>query len=80
MKRRKLNLNSPRNVRAALAKIANWVVNDEIDTKAANAAIYCCNVILSSLRIDEQQQQIERIEEQLTELEAGTPNTNARKA
>ena len=76
--RKKLNLNSPRNVRAALAKVANWVLNEEIDVKQANCITYIANVILSSIRVDEQQQQIDEIEKQLSALEVES-NTNARR-
>ena len=78
MRKRKLNLNSPRNVRAALAKVANWVLNEEIDVKQANCITYIANVILSSIRTDEQQQQIDEIEGQLNALEMES-NTNARR-
>lgn len=79
MRKKKLTLNNPRNVRAALAKLANWTLNGEIDTKTANAVTYICTTILQSIRTDEQQQQIDAIEEQLTALEVES-NTNARRA
>ena len=62
MKRISLRLSSPQDVRRTLARVANMVVNDEIETKKANAIILACNAILSSIRIDEQQKQIDELE------------------
>ena len=66
---RKLNLNTARNIRASLAKVANWVLNEEVDTKTANCVVYVCNTILQSIRADEQEQRIEEIEAALEKIE-----------
>lgn len=68
---KKLNLNTPRNIRASLAKVANWTLNGDIDVKRANAVTYICNVILQSIRTDDQERRIEEIEESLTRIEGG---------
>jgi hypothetical protein len=47
------------------------LVNGEIEPKTANAIVIACNAILSSIRTDEQQRQIEEMERRLDELEDG---------
>lgn len=39
-------MSSPREVRRALNRIANLVLNKEIDQKTANTLVYTCNAIL----------------------------------
>ncbi len=62
MGKKRLKLSNPRDVRQALARIANMVLNDEIDPKAANTIMYACNSILSAIRTDEQEQRLARLE------------------
>ena len=45
-----------------MSKIANAVYNGDLDPKEANAILYACNSVLSSIRIDEQQKKIEELE------------------
>ena len=59
----KLKLSTPKEVRKSLATVANCVLNDEIDTKKANAFVYVCNAIISSIRIDEQEKQIQELKQ-----------------
>ena len=66
---KKLNLNTPKNVRASLGKIANWVLNGEIDTKQANAIVYICNSVLQSIRVDDQERRIVELEEAIAAIE-----------
>lgn len=66
---KKLNLNTARNVRSALAKVANWTLNGEIDVKQANAVTYIANVILQSIRTDEQEQRLDELEATLERIE-----------
>ena len=47
------------------------LANGEIEPKTANAIVIACNAILSSIRTDEQQRQIEEMERRLDELEYG---------
>lgn len=68
--KKKLNLNTARNIRQSLAKLANLTLNGEIDVKRANAVTYVCTVILQSIRTDDQERRIEEIEEQIAELDA----------
>lgn len=63
MARRRLKLSNPAEVRKALCRIANMVLNGEIDTKAANSIILACNAILGGIRTDEQQKKIDELEQ-----------------
>ena len=64
----KLKLSTPKEVRKSLATVANMVLNGEIDTKKSNAFVYVCNAIISSIRIDEQQKEIEELKEIVQEI------------
>ena len=64
----KLKLSTPKEVRKSLATVANMVINDEIDTKKANAFVYVTNSILTSIRVDEQQKEIEELREIVEEI------------
>lgn len=57
----KLKLSTPKEVRKSLSTVANMVLNGEIDTKKANAFVYVTNAILTSIRVDEQQKEIEEL-------------------
>ena len=63
MSKRRLKLSTPAEVRQSLAKIANMVINNEIDSKKASTFTYVCNGILQSIRADEQEKRIEELEE-----------------
>lgn len=45
------------------------VANGEMDTKTANAIICGCNTLLGSIRVDEQQRQIDELRAVIEELE-----------
>ena len=44
------------------------VLNGDIDAKKSNAFVYVCNAIISSIRIDEQQKEIEELREIIQEI------------
>ncbi len=68
MARRKcLKLDSPQAVRKALARVANMVLNGELDTKTANSIILACNAILSGIRTDDQEKKLAELEQILNE-------------
>lgn len=69
MKKVRLRLSTPTEVRRTLARVANMTVNGEIDTKTANTIILACNAILGAIRIDEQQRKIEELEVMLNVIE-----------
>ena len=64
----KLKLSTPKEVRKSLAIVANGVLNDEIEPKKANAFVYVTNSILTSIRVDEQQKEIEELRELVEEI------------
>ena len=64
----KLKLSTPKEIRKSLATVANWVLNDEIEPKKANAFVYVTNSILTSIRVDEQQKEIEELKEIVEEI------------
>ena len=61
-RKKNLKLDTPEDVRKSLSKLANMILNDEIDTKKANAIVYISNGILQSIRVDEQEKRIEELE------------------
>ena len=69
MAKRNLKLDTPHNIRKALAKIANMTYKEEIDTKTANSITATCNVILSGIRVDDQEKKIAELERILNENE-----------
>ena len=62
-RRKNLKLDSPANVRKALARIANMTINGEIDVKTANSLTATCNVILSGIRVDELESKVVQFQE-----------------
>jgi len=71
MVKRRLKLSSPAEVRRALSRVANMVLNGELDTKAANSIILACNAILGGIRTDDQQKKIDELEELLNDVQKG---------
>ena len=69
MARLRLKTSTPTEVRKALSRVNNMLLNGEIDPKTANAIIYSCNSILSSIRVDEQQSKIDELEKIIREME-----------
>jgi hypothetical protein len=68
-RRRTLKISSPSEIRRAISRIANMVLNGEIDSKTANTILYACNVALGSIRTDEQQKKIDELERIVEEME-----------
>lgn len=66
----RFRMGTPTEVRRTLARVANMVVNDEIDVKKANAVILACNAILGAIRTDEQQKKIDELQKLLEEMES----------
>ena len=67
--RLRLKTSTPTEVRRALSRVNNMLLNGEIDPKTANAIIYACNSILSSIRVDEQQSRLDELERIIKEME-----------
>ena len=53
MRRKTLKMSTPEEIRRAMSRIANMVLNGELDSKEANTLIYACNSALSAVRTDE---------------------------
>lgn len=66
----KIKLSTPAEVRRTLSKIANMLLNNEIDPQRATAITNCCNSVLNCIRIDEQQKKLAELEKLLDEVEA----------
>jgi len=62
MANRRLKLSTPSEIRKALARVANMVLNEELDNKSAGTTIYAANIILSSIRTDEYGKKVEELE------------------
>ena len=67
--RKRLKMGTPREVRRSVNRIANMLLNGEMDAKTANAIIYAANVTLGAIRIDEQQARLDELEEMVKRLE-----------
>ena len=61
-------MSTSRDVRRTVNRIANMLLNNEIDPKTANAILYACNVCLGAIRTDEQKQKLDELEKLVMEL------------
>jgi len=68
-RRKTLKLSTPEDVRKALSRIANMVLNGELEPKEANTLIYACNSALAAVRTDEYRKKVEELEALLIERE-----------
>jgi alpha-N-acetylglucosamine transferase len=66
----KFKTSTPKEVRKTLSTLVNLVANDEIDQKKANSIVYITNAILQSIRIDEQEKQIQELKQIVEEIKA----------
>lgn len=69
MTKKRLKLTTSREVRRAINRISNMLLNGELDPKSANTLIYACNAALGAIRIDEQQIKLEELERLVKEIE-----------
>ncbi|MGN1038702.1 MAG: hypothetical protein ACI4P0_04835 [Mailhella sp.] len=69
-RRKTLKLSDPQEVRRAISRVANMVLNEEIDTKTANTLLYACNSALNAVRTDEYKNKVEELEALLMAQEA----------
>lgn len=66
MAKKRMKMTTSREVRQAVNRIANMLLNKEIDPKTANAILYAANVTLGAIRIDEIEQRIDELESTLS--------------
>ncbi len=70
--KRHLKMTTPGEVRRAMTKVSNMVLNQEITPQQANAVIYAGNAVLGSIRADEQERRLAELEKKLDDLEGVT--------
>ena len=68
MQKKRLKMTTSREVRRAVNRITNMLLNGEIDPKTANAILYGCNVCLGAIRVDDQQAKLDELEKTVEEL------------
>ena len=61
-RRKTLKLSTPEDIRRAISRIANMLLNEDIDSTKAKALIYACNSALDAVRTDEYRKKVEEIE------------------
>ncbi len=67
MARKRLKMSNAAEVRRALNRVANMVLNGEIEAKDANAIMYACNITLGAIRTIEQEQRLDELERIINE-------------
>ena len=67
MAKKRLKLTTATQVRRALNRVANMVLNGEIEAKDANAIMYACNITLGAIRTVEQEQRLAELEKLMQE-------------
>lgn len=70
-KKYKFKTSTPKEVRSSLSKLVNLVANGDIDVKTANSIAYLTSYILQSIRVDEQEKQIQELKHILEEIQNG---------
>ena len=65
----KFKTSSAKEVRKTLSTLVNLVAKDKIDQKKANSIVYITNAILTSIRVDEQEKQIQELKEMIEEIQ-----------
>ena len=70
----KYKLSTAKEIRKALASVANGVLSDTIDPKKANAFVYITNAILQSIRLDEQEKEIQELKELVEKIQESKRN------
>lgn len=67
--RKSLKLSTARDIRHSISRVANMVLNGDLDPKAANTILYACNAALSAIKTDEQEKRLDELERLLQEHE-----------
>ncbi len=69
MAKKRLRMGTSTEVRRAVNRINNMLLNGDIDAKTANALLYGCNVCLGAIRVDDQQTKLNELERIIREFE-----------
>lgn len=75
MAKKRLKMSTAREARQAANRIANMLLNRELEPKTANAILYAINVTLGSIRVDEQQRKLDELEQIVEEMRNDERNT-----
>ena len=68
MPKKRLKMSTSTEVKRAVNRITNMLLNGEIDARTANALLYGCNVCLGAIRVDDQQAQLNELERMVKEV------------
>ena len=60
--RKTLKLTTSVEIRKTINRVANMVLNNELDPKRANTILFACNMVISTIRIDDQQKKLDELE------------------
>ena len=71
LQKKRLKMSNSREVRRACNRVANMLLNGEIDAKTANAILYAANVTLGAIRVDEQQAKLDELERFMEDIRDG---------
>ena len=61
-RRKTLKLSTPADIRRAISRVTNMLLNGEIAPNTANAILYGCNSALGSIRVDELEKKVAELE------------------
>ena len=67
----KLKTSTAKECRATLNKLLNLTVNGELDPRINNACVYTVNATLQAIKVHEQEQQIQELQEAIEEIKRG---------
>ena len=73
-RRKTLKLSTPEEIRRSISRIANMVLNGELEPKEANALICACNSALSAIRTDDYKRKVDELELLYKELKEQREN------
>ncbi|MDB8803447.1 hypothetical protein PN294_14875 [Romboutsia sp. 1001216sp1] len=65
----KLKTSTPKEVRQTLSKLCNMVANGEIEEGKARTITYLSSYILQSIRLDEQEKQIQELKQIVEDIQ-----------
>ena len=68
MPKKRLKMGTSTEVKRAVNRITNMLLNGELDARTANALLYGCNVCLGAIRVDDQQAQLNELERMVKEV------------
>ena len=66
----KFKTSTPKEIRQTLSKLVNMVANDKIEQNKAKTITYMSSYILQSIKLDEQEKQIQELIQLVEDLKA----------